>query len=204
MTMPCPAPLSKGHQSSSESRACARGNTFCAFFVELHCPNPSGTGLRREDVQWEASKWKQEVPCTQTAWWGKLRALCLQGEDNPGPSGLPPGPGDGSCCHEQGTVCQQCHRAAALGGSLRQEQRGPLRECFGVARERSRGSRPNGTWRAPRESCLLAPSSPCCRSPGCPSCGRARRWSRRCELCARTCASGPSSSRPTATRASRR
>lgn len=80
------------------------------FFVELHSPDPSGTRLRREDIQWEASKWKPkhygDLPRG-----GALEPCCHQA-------------GFGACCHECDTLyhqqrqvgdrgCyQQCHRAA--------------------------------------------------------------------------------------------
>lgn len=60
-TRPARSWLAPPYRGSSESHVRAPDNASRLVFVELHSPDPSGTGLRREDIQRKASKWKQKV-----------------------------------------------------------------------------------------------------------------------------------------------
>lgn len=90
-------------------------------------------------------------------------------------------------------LCAGLRRADPAGAGLRgQVLCGEAGTSWGAARGRSWGGPGGG-----RSGRLISPYLRAPRSLACPSCVRVRPWSRRCELCAKTCASAPSSSRPT-------
>lgn len=95
--------LAPPYQGSSESHVRAPGNASHVVFVELHSADPSGTGLRREDIQREASKWKQKV-LFRPAPWGYVESPVDAGEGQPWLLGASLRPGFGACRHEYHTL----------------------------------------------------------------------------------------------------